>query len=265
MSPVRSVLATVVAALLLPLGVGLGVGPGASAGAAPSSAVLSARAGERPAVVEVRTIGRSVRGRPIRAWRLGQPGKRRIVMISTMHGNEPHTRRILESLRDGRAIRGIDLWVVPTYNPDGLARGTRRNARGVDLNRNFPYAWKDLDGNYESGSRPASEPETRAVMRFLRDVRPRRVISFHQPLYGVDTDTKDPRFARRIARALRLPQTRLDCGGVCHGTMTGWFNHGFAGAALTVEYGARPPLRRMTVEAPRQLLRLLGARRISRG
>ena len=234
---------------------------------APTSAPASASPSydERPAVVESRTIGRSVRGRPIRAWRLGEPGKRRIVLLSTMHGNEPHTRGILESLRDGRAIRGIDLWVIPTYNPDGLARGTRRNARGVDLNRNFPFRWADLDGNYESGPRPASEPETRAVMGFLKDIEPRRVISFHQPLNGVDTDTKDPRFARRLARALRLPRTRLDCGGLCHGTLTMWFNHRFDGAALTVEYGAHPSRRRMVVEAPRQLLGVLGAHRTSRG
>jgi protein MpaA len=216
---------------------------------------------ERPAVVEVRTIGQSVAGRPIRAWRLGEPGERRIVLISTMHGDEPHTRRILETLRDGRAIRGVDLWVVPTYNPDGLARGTRHNARGVDLNRNFPHRWKDLDGRYESGPRPASEPETRAVMRFLEEVDPRRVLSFHQPLHGIDTDTKEPGFARRLARALRLPRTRLDCGGLCHGTMTMWFNHRFAGSALTIEYGARPPRHRMTVQAPRQLLGVLGAHR----
>jgi len=82
---------------------------------APASGVR-AGADERPAVVEARTIGHSVKGRPIRAWRLGEPGKRRIVLVSTMHGDEPHTRAILESLRDGRAIRGVDLWVVPTYN-----------------------------------------------------------------------------------------------------------------------------------------------------
>lgn len=229
------------------------------------AAALPAGPGDRPAVVEARTIGHSVKGRPIRAWRLGEPGRRRIVLVSTMHGNEPHTRGILASLRDGRAIRGVDLWVIPTYNPDGLARGTRRNARGVDLNRNFPYKWADLDGNYESGRRPGSEPETRAVMRFLEEIDPRRVISFHQPLNGVDTDTKDPRFARRLARALRLPRTSLDCGGLCHGTMTMWFNHHFRGAALTVEYGSHPSRRRMVVEAPRQVLGVLGAHRTSRG
>ena len=83
-------------------------------------------------------------------------------------------------------------------------------------------------------------------MRFLRRIDLARVLSFHQPLNGVDTDTKDPRFARRLARALRLPPTTLDCGGLCHGTMTSWFNARFAGAALTVEYAARPPRHRLT-------------------
>jgi protein MpaA len=233
--------------------------------ALPAQAAVRAGDDARPAVVEVRTIGHSVKGRPIRAWRLGEPGKRRMVLVSTMHGDEPHTRRILETLRDGRPVRGVDLWVVPTYNPDGLARGTRRNARGVDLNRNFPHRWKDLDGSYESGPRPASEPETRAVMTFLEEVDPRRVISFHQPLHGVDTDTKDPGFARRLARALRLPRTSLDCGGLCHGTMTMWFNHRFRGSALTVEYGSRPSRHRMAVQAPRQVLAAIGAHRTRRG
>ncbi|WP_224274361.1 M14 family zinc carboxypeptidase [Nocardioides lacusdianchii] len=233
--------------------------------AVPVPAVAAPASEDRPAVVEARTIGHSVKGRPIRAWRLGEPGRRRIVLVSTMHGDEPHTRAILETLRDGRAIRGVDLWVVPTFNPDGLARGTRRNARGVDLNRNFPHRWKDLDGRYESGRGPASEPETRAVMAFLEEIDPVRVVSFHQPLNGVDTDTKDPRFARRLARALRLPRTSLDCGGLCHGTMTMWFNHRMRGSALTVEYGARPSRHRMVVQAPRQLLGALGAHRTSRG
>ncbi|WP_134739588.1 M14 family zinc carboxypeptidase [Nocardioides sp. 503] len=240
-----------------------------SGGAVPAQAVrtVSAEAAPpaaRPAVVGKRVIGKSVRGRRIMAWHLGEPGAprvKKVVLIATMHGNEPATRRILESLRDGAPIIGVDLWVIPTYNPDGLARGTRKNAHGVDLNRNFPYRWADLDGNYESGPKPRSEPETRAVMRFLRTVRPDRVLSFHQPLYAVDTDTKKPAFARRVARKLDLPRRALTCGGVCHGTMTGWFNRRFAGAALTVEYGAHPSLRTMSRVAPRQVLSVFGARR----
>lgn len=209
--------------------------------------------------VERHVIGHSVQGRPIVAWRLGEPGRPAYVLISTMHGNEPRTRLILDTLRRGPRFGGIDLWVIPVLNPDGLAGHSRRNAHGVDLNRNYPYRWTDLDGPYESGPKPASEPETRALMAFLKQVRPRRVISFHQPLHGVDTDTKDPAFARRLARALRLPTTDLDCGGVCHGTMTGWFNSRFAGSALTVEYAAHPPRARLRTQAPAALLSVLGA------
>ncbi len=96
---------------------------------------------------------------------------------------------------------------------------------------------------------------------FLRWIDPVRLISFHQPRNGVDTAIKDPRFARRLASALRLPRTRLDCGGLCHETMTGWFNARFEGAALTVEYAARPSRSRLAVETPRELLDVMGATR----
>ncbi len=204
--------------------------------------VPAARA-QREAVVQTVKIGESVRGRPILAHRLGEPadnGVPTVVLIGAMHGNEQRTRPALWSILDGKPLIGAELWVIPTYNPDGIAAGTRRNAHGVDLNRNFPYRWAPLDGNYESGPRPASEPETRAVMRFLARVRPDRILSFHQPLHGVDTDTKDRAFAERVARILRLPRKTFDCGGVCHGTMTGWFNDRYAGSALTVELGPAP-------------------------
>ena len=204
-------------------------------------------------------IGHSVGGRPIVAWHLGETRKPKVVLIAGMHGNEPAPTAILRSLRDGKSVHGIDLWVVPAYNPDGLARGTRRNARGVDLNRNYPYHWAPLGGSYYSGPKPASEPETRAMMRFLGRIRPEYVLSFHQPLHGVDVAVARPAFARRVARILGLPTTTLDCGGVCHGTMTGWYNAHFPGFALTVEYGARPGNYLMTRTAPGQVLRVFGA------
>jgi len=227
--------------------------------AAAESETPTAKADEVSAVIGQRLIGKSVRGRRIMAYHLGEPGKPKVLLVSTMHGNEADTRGILLALRDGDPVHGIDLWVVPTYNPDGLARGTRKNAHGVDLNRNFPYRWTDLDGSYESGPNPASEPETKAMMRFLKRIKPRWILSFHQPLYGVDTDTKRPRFARKVARKLDLPTKTFDCGGVCHGTMTGWYNHKFKGAALTVEYGPNPTRRTMRRVVPPKVLSVWGA------
>jgi protein MpaA len=228
----------------------------------------SSAAPQRPAaagnVLEQKVIGKSVRGRPILAWHLddrpieGHKGPT-VLLIAAMHGNEGAPRQLLETLRKARAIHGADVWLVPTYNPDGLAAHHRRNAHGVDLNRNYPYHWVDLDGNYESGAHPGSEPETRAMMRFLTELQPDYVLSFHQPLHGVDLDNKRPGFSRKVAHTLRLPATTLDCGGVCHGTMTGWYNHNFDGFALTVEYGARPSQRLMRAVAPRQVLRVFGA------
>lgn len=219
-------------------------------------------AGEHRAVNERRVIGTSVKGRDIVAYRVGNPAaKVTAVAMAVMHGDEAAPRKILRSIVEGRKVKGIDLWVIPTMNPDGLARGTRKNARGVDLNRNFPYRWADLDGSYESGAEAASEPETRAVMRFFRDIRPRYVVSYHQPLHGVDVSTKSTRrFAIRLARGLDLPRKRLVCGGVCHGTFTQWYNHRIDKRAVTVEYGSRPSRHRMRVVAPRQLVRTLGGR-----
>lgn len=209
------------------------------------------------AVLEKVVVGHSVQGRRITAYHLGQPGTKKVVLISVMHGNEPAPRRILEDLVHGARVHGIDLWVVPTYNPDGYAHDTRHNAHGVDLNRNYPYRWIRQTGNYDSGPRPRSEPETRAMMAFLKKVKPAYVLSFHQPLHAVDV-TERPAFSRKVAHALGLPTSHLRCGSSCHGTMTMWFNHRFKGFALTVEYGAHPTRARLRA-APRKILGLFGA------
>ena len=234
----------------------------AGGSSAPANSQLPGESLRRPAVVESRVIGRSVQSRPIRAFRVGNPDARRtVVVMAAMHGNELAARAILGNLRNGVSIDGVDMWLVPTYNPDGALIHDRQNARGVDLNRNYPVRWKDLDGSYESGARPRSEPETRAFIAFLNEIDPQRIVSFHQPLYGVDERNKSPRFARRLAEGLRLPIRPFDCGGVCHGTMTQWFNARHDGVAITVELGESPSRRYLTKVAPRGLLRVLGGSR----
>lgn len=242
---------------------GAGPVPGSVPVAGAVAGAGAAQSPQRPAVVEHRVIGRTVQDRAIHAWRVGDPDSpRKVVVLAAMHGDERAPQQILRSIRDGRPVTGADVWLVPNVNPDGTATDSRKNARGVDLNRNFPREWAELDGNIESGPGPASEPETRALMRFLRTVDPRFVISFHQPLYGIDTHGPKKRwFARRLVRHLDLPAREFACGNACHGTLTQWFNHGFEGVAVTVEYGENPTFRRMDRQAPRQLLRAVRASR----
>ena len=205
-------------------------------------------------------LGRSAEGRRVFAYRVGDPSARRTaVVISSMHGDERDTVDIVTTLRDGPPVRGLDLWLVPVYNRDGYAAHGRYNSRGVDLNRNFPVEWARQPA---SGGRPASERETRIFMRFLHRVDPDRLVSFHQPLDGVDTShRKNPAFLRRLSEQLGLPLKRMDCAGGCHGTMTQWFNRRHDGFAVTVELSADPPRRYLNRRAPRGLLRALGGRR----
>jgi predicted deacylase len=215
------------------------------------------------AAFESKVIGRTVKGRPIRAWHLGDPASPvKAVFIGAIHGNEAAPARILEDLRDGAPVTGADIWVVPYLNRDGFARHTRKNARGVDLNRNFPVHWIRQHGTYDSGRRPASEPETWAVMRFVRAVAPSYVVGFHQPLYGVDDSyLKGRSFAHRLSDNLGLPIKVFRCNHRCHGTMTQWFNKRLPGVALTVEYGSRMTWAQKHFTGPAGLLASVGATR----
>jgi len=134
-------------------------------------------------------FGRSVQDRPIVAHVLGD-GPDVAAIVGALHGDEPASAglawELLDHLRANPTdFEGAMVAVLPEANPDGLAAGTRQNANGVDVNRNFPTAdWAPEAGGarYYPGPAPASEPETRALMAFLRLVSPRKVIALHQPL-----------------------------------------------------------------------------------
>jgi hypothetical protein len=78
------------------------------------------------------------------------------------------------------------------------------------------------------------------MTRFLKKVKPNRVVSLHQPLVGVDTTNggaRDPAFRDALARNLGLPLKAFTCFGGCHGTMTGWLTHATSTTAIVVEFG----------------------------
>src|SRR5688500_6557307 len=100
--------------------------------------------GSAPAVpaAAAETFGRSAEGRPLRVLRAGDPAAPvRVLVVGSIHGNEPAGHAVIARLRRREPPPGVQLWTVRTANPDGVRAGTRQNAHGVDLNRNFPFRW----------------------------------------------------------------------------------------------------------------------------
>jgi protein MpaA len=212
-----------------------------------ASLLLIAAPAPAETVTERETIGESHEGRPIRALRRGDPAAPAVLVVGCIHGDECAGIRVVRRLQHLAPRRFVDLWLVPNLNPDGRAAGTRQNARGVDLNRNFPYRWEPSDpGRYYSGRRPASERETRAAMRLIDRIVPEITIWYHQPLALVDRSGGDRRLQRRYARLVGLPLVRL---ARLHGTATSWSNHGHRGTTAFVVELAGGPL------APREVRR----------
>jgi protein MpaA len=142
--------------------------------------------GPAAAGLKIRRLGRSVEGRTIRAYVFDGPG-RPILILGGFHGDEPSSvyvaRRLADLLKAQPDLRGgRHVVIVPNVNPDGYVRGTRGNARHVDLNRNFPTRnWEPsgADSRYHGGSAPLSEPEARLVHDLVNELQPAAIISIH--------------------------------------------------------------------------------------
>lgn len=183
-------------------------------------------------------IGRSVDHRAIYADDLGGPGGRAVLVVGCIHGNEPAGIAVAQALLRMSPPKGVDLWVVPVLNPDGRASDTRGNAHGVDLNRNFPYRWSDLDDNaaFDPGPHPLSEPESRAAAKLIERIKPRLSIWFHQHLAVVDDSQGSRPLERRFAQLVGLPLKALSD---YPGSVASWENHTLPGStAFVVELRA---------------------------
>ncbi len=140
----------------------------------------------------VTTIGASVQGRAINAYWFGS-GTRTIVFTGAIHGDESSTYSLMHqwinALEAGYHLipSNIRVVVVPAINPDGVASGTRYNARGVDLNRNFDTSdWKKNISNIYGqpfpgggGKARLSEPESVAIAGLVSQLKPAIVLSYH--------------------------------------------------------------------------------------
>ncbi len=198
-------------------------------------------------------VGRSAQGRKIWAVRQGNPLAVTVLLsVGQMHGSEPAGLRVTDRIRKRTIAQDSDyqLWTIRTMNPDGAARGDRYNARGVDLNRNFPGTWSARQ--YRSGRAAGSEPETKAMMRFIQRLQPTGTLSFHQPWDTVLSvcDQRSVFWVRRTADliGLKQPGRPTNCGKWYPGTMSRWTARNTQGWFVTVELA---PSYRLGAQVPK--------------
>lgn len=138
---------------------------------------LKAMASKYPNITELKSIGKSVKGRDLWVLKISDNAKVDEVepefkYISSMHGDEITGRELMQFLikdllegygKDKRItdlINNTEIFIMPSMNPDGSKKRQRANANGYDLNRNFPH-WQS-----EFNSTSNRQPETVAVMNY---------------------------------------------------------------------------------------------------
>jgi len=183
---------------------------------------LTPRAHAAANVHSSRVLGRSRGGRPIRAFRVGNPrSPRRVLVVGCIHGNECAGMAVTQRLVNLIRPLAADVWVIQNLNPDGLAARTRGNARGVDLNRDFDTF---------------SQRESRIARTLIRRLRPALTIWFHQPQAVVRAWGGSRAVARRYARLAGERYRSLEWPP---GAATRWQN-GLGLRAFVVELSSGP-------------------------
>jgi len=219
--------------------------PAVAPGVRPSPAPVDPSASVPQRIV----VGRSVEGRPLVLHRFSRWGGGTLV-IGGIHGNEPTSAKVAERLVTllARRPEGWDdapVAVLPRANPDGLVRGTRVNARGVDLNRNFAtgnWTVRQPGRATYGGPQPESEPETRAILRAIAMTAPARIISIHSITDGRECNNFDGP-AEYLARAMSTENGYpvVPSLGPCHGSLGNWAGVDRGVPIITLELPRQQP------------------------
>jgi hypothetical protein len=218
------------------------------------------------------TVGRSVKGRTIFSRDVvAQEPKVRVLVVGAMHGDELSSASMaLHWIRLASETPSNAHWrFIPALNPDGLlVRPAKRvNARGVDLNRNFPTPnWtKEAKVYWEKRTRkdprrwpgpaPLSEPESKYLHEEMERFQPHLIVSIHAP-YGV-LDFDGPSVPPR-----RLGRLYLDQVGIFPGSLGnyGGVHKGMPVVTIELPSAFRTPLQSETRQMWLDLLRWMSER-----
>ena len=206
-----------------------------------ASVSMTSHATAQGNILERRVIGTSIQGRPIAAIHMGDPKGVTVAVIGVIHGNEEAGLLITDELVNMQIPKGVNLWVIPSINPDGTALDRRGNANRVDLNRNFPYGWARIGqpGYWQyAGPNRASEPETKAIVAFFREIKPALGLWYHQDLNIISPGVGfEGEIRARYGAITGLPMKRIT-GGTYTGVAATWQKHGLKNSmAFVVELG----------------------------
>ncbi len=177
-------------------------------GAAAAACVLGGCAGAIARPVHAATErGVSTEGRAITVRLLGDAGPS-VLVIGGIHGSEPEglapvlalVRRLEEEPMRARMV------IVQDLNPDGSEAHSRYNARGVDLNRNWPAS--GFRPSPTNGPKALSEIETRLGDDLIRRVKPELVIVLHSIQTGPFVNYDGP--AGDLAQVFAAAADRAD-------------------------------------------------------
>ncbi|MGJ7910193.1 M14 family zinc carboxypeptidase [Neobacillus sp. LXY-1] len=169
----------------------------------------------------------------------------------------------------------VSIWFIPMLNPDGVTiqqnrlsefpiahqrrlqvmnDGLRRfnrwkaNGTGIDLNRQYPAGWKQLDAGpshpyyqYYKGIKPLEANEVKALTNFIKEINPSIAVAYHTAgreifwhYHNGRQTFRDYFIARRISRitGYKLSKPNYEAVG---GGFTDWFITKYHRPAMTIE------------------------------
>ncbi|MCB5247066.1 MAG: DUF2817 domain-containing protein [Candidatus Cloacimonetes bacterium] len=190
--------------------------------------------------------GRSVLNKEISVFRFEGTGPEKVIIVGGIHGNEPQSVVFAEALVDSLntlepTTMAKTLIVIPLLNPDGFELKTRKNARGIDLNRNFPaldFSVGYPKSKYYGGDKAGSEPETRFMLDLLKREKPDLLIMLHTPYNLVNSDGDSLGLGPRLAETLGLKYL-AEMAYSTPGAAGSYFGREGRLPVLTVEFPAR--------------------------
>ncbi|MFN3604054.1 MAG: DUF2817 domain-containing protein [Leptonema sp. (in: bacteria)] len=164
-------------------------------------------------IIEKFVVGYSVKNHSIDLYKIFNESKKNlfsVFFLGGVHGNESEgflfLEKFLEEIQKNeiKIPEGVQLFICPRNNPDGCSVLRRTNQNNVDLNRNLPTKdWTNefTEPKYYPGPNPASEPETKAILTIIENIKPKFIISFHSyenPMINYNGNCLD--LAREMSR-----------------------------------------------------------------